>query len=513
MLPCHCSGTLIKNLDNETIKVNTNNVGLHKTRNFCKLYDLEIGDRIEEQTYYNGCACNEYEGIMKRHITPRIPTFTPGNPSMQMLRENLLKFGSIVRSKCLDWGKSSHERVIDNTTQSKKSRYRKAFSNILFRNLFLDTKHSELKSFVKFEPFAKNKLLEKPPRLIQYRSFEFTYSMKSYLHNFGLALKDPFLDIRMINDQPARECFTKYLKDDEQIEVLLKAWNAFIDPVAVLIDMKSFDGHYDYELLKIENEFWDSIFRSSFLKYLLKQTLKNTAVTMNRIVYKFRGKRCSGEYSTSDGNSNVNWNMLKLWTGTIKCYIFVNGDDSIIIMDRSSLGDLPPKEFFNNFNMEATVEIVDNFENIEYCQRQPVKIGGKFKWVRKPFRFLTRFTVTDSKYIHCPERYCLGKALCELHQCSGVPILQAFCLKIIADSVDRKPLGSVDKVPANNAYSSIQPIVIREISLEDRQNFERSFGISVSEQLEIENGLDAGINIIDPTIIKFLERYKFFVYN
>jgi len=512
LLPCYCSGTEVKNINDNTVTVNTETVGPHKTRMFAKLFDVNHY-LFTPQTYYNNCACNEMRAIQERHIIPRLVDFDPTNPTLMKHREMLLEFSNVCRGGSEEWGRYSFEEVIEKTVLAKKKRYISAFNNIINRNKYFGLEDSRLETFVKFEPFAEQKVEQKPPRLIQFRPFDFTYCMKSFCGVFD-KLKETTTELP--NGQQLSQAFTKYLTDDRQVEVITKAWGSYKRPKALLIDMKSFDGHYDLELLKSENGFWKNLFKSRFLSYLLKSTENNRARTHNNIQYKFKGKRCSGEYTTSTGNSITNWFMLHcymLGSGVLKHHIFVNGDDSIVIFDSSDENKLLHPDFFHCFNMEATLEIAEELEEIEYCQRKLCKLNYIWRWVRKPERVISRFPYTDSKYKNCASRYLLGKALCELSQNRGVPMLQEYCLSIIRDNLKHKPLGCVDKVPALNATQEKRGIEVERITLEDRLHFERTFNIPVYEQLYFEQCLRVGQSVNDPNLQSFLTKYKFFIYN
>lgn len=512
MLPCYCSGTEVKNIENNTVTAITDTVGPHKQRMFAKLFDVNHNLFIP-QTYYNNCACNEMRAILERHIIPRLEDYDPINPVLKQHRELLYEFSEVCRNGSEEWGRYSFEQVIEKTVQAKKNRYKKAFNNIINRNKYFGVEDCKLETFVKFEPFPEIKTEQKPPRLIQFRPFDFTYCMKSFCGVFD-KLKET--TTQLPNGQQLRQAFTKYLTDDRQIEVVTKAWGSYKRPNALLIDMKSFDGHYDIELLKNENGFWKNLFKSRFLSFLLKSTENNRARTHNNIHYKFKGKRCSGEYTTSTGNSLTNWFMLYCYmvsSGIKDFHIFVNGDDSIIIFESSDIDKLLDPSFFHNFNMEAEMECVEELEQIEYCQRKMVKLSNTWRWVRKPERVISRFPYTDSKYINCASRYLLGKALCELSQNRGVPMLQEYCLSIIRDNLNYKPLGCVDKVPALNATQEKRGIQVEKITMEDRVHFERTFNIPVYEQIHFEECLRVGQSVNDPNLQKFLNKYKFFIYN
>lgn len=243
---------------------------------------------------------------------------------------------------------------------------------------------------------------------------------------------------------------------------------------------------------------------------------------MNGIRYSCRGKRASGDYNTSGGNTASNTFIYDTWcetAGVTDFSLFVNGDDSILILEYYDMLTLMNLglEFFNDLYMETTLDgIAYNLEEINYCQRRLVNLDGKYRWVKDPKRTLGRFVVSEFKYLNCSDRYLLGKALCELHVSYGVPIIQAFCLRVIHDILsarpDLRPLGSVDKSAAKNLSVEQQPINIQTISLADRNSFSLAYGITPEAQIQMENDLAATPQII-PFVKNFIEKYQFFVYN
>jgi hypothetical protein len=244
--------------------------------------------------------------------------------------------------------------------------------------------------------------------------------------------------------------------------------------------------------------------------------IKNKGYTQCGIKYEYKGKRSSGEFTTSEGNSLLNYCMLAVWLeahNVLNYRIHVNGDDSVVIIEASDLSKVEDTyDYFNNFNMETTVDIIaTDFRQISYCQTKPIRVldNGKYVWhmIKVPVRTMSRMCYCDSKYVHCVNRYRAGITLCELACSSAVPILQAWCIWNLREAKEAKPLGSVDKIPA--ATFTKGEIRVAPIGQQTREDFEVAFGYPVEIQLAIEDAL-AGKTTNPPDLKTFIQRYKQF---
>lgn len=476
---------------------------------------------VQKHAYPNQCECNEYYALTQRHYLPPI---IPKNPEIfKQFSEKMNKWADDNSIHFGNTGQLRAKTVINNTRQDKRMRYLKAYENIITRRERLDNRFSAITAFVKSEQTSIEKILAKPSRLIQFRSYEYCFSLKSYLLKFDLGIKDPDIKVKLPNGQLLREAWTKYCTDDEQISNIIKAWNRYVSPVALLLDHEKFDGHYEEQHVKNESKFWSRLLGDRrFLSWLLSKQRRNFGRTMNGINFVGKGKRASGDWNTSGGNTASNTFIYDTWcdvANVINYSIFVNGDDSILIVEYQDMLKLMElgMEFFSNLYMKTTIDdIAYSLEEISYCQRRLVKLNGYYRWVKDPRRTLGRFVVSEFKYLKCSDRYLLGKALCELHVSYGIPIIQAFCLRVIHDVLtsrpDLRPLGSIDKVAAKNSSIDQKQLTIQEIGDADRHSFYMAYGITPSQQIKIENDLAASPQIT-PFVKSFIEKYKFFVYN
>jgi hypothetical protein len=478
---------------------------------------------IEQQFYFNKCSCNESRAIVKRHCLGYIndPFNDPAAFDFQSMRDEMYNIAISIKQHFIDYRKMNFKEVIENTRISIRQRYRRARENIINDRINLGSIHSNIRTFIKYEKMDIEKLLEgKPPRLIQYRSYEYLYLLKAHLLPYAKFIKETeenFIDNEMEYVQPIRTVFTKTMTFPEMAIALKESFDSVPDCVILCLDHSKFDGHCCEEILECEQWYFNYLLQNDNLKKLLSYQLKNKCRTQNGIKYKTTGHRMSGEYNTSDGNSIINYSMLRAFMRYNKCKNFkihVNGDDSLIMLSTKDYNRIKGSfskgkvDYFERFNMETKLDrVAFDFRLLSYCQMSPIRIEGNWTMIKTPYRAMSRFSYAPYKYINCIDRYIAGISLCELAVSSGVPILQSFVVFNLLNSLTR-PLGSVDKIPAQLSTNSIK---LRPISMETRLDFEAAFGIDVLSQMSIEKELEGLSSKSNPQdLSNYLEKYQYF---
>lgn len=470
--------------------------------------------------YWNNCACNEYDAIVRRHALGPIPNYNDRNKWLLLLENELMQCATIVKERSGQLERCSHSVVMENTRSSIKKRYRRAYYNLTNNRVVYDDLLSRAKSFVKYEKIPLGKFHDgKPPRLIQHRSFEYLYMLKSFILSYDLVLKKEDLEF---NGQGVRSIFSKLNNEKGVASYLKQNWDSFKNPVAVCIDHSKFDGHVSLELLKLARKFWNHLFNNKLLNRMLKHQELNKVNSKNGLYYKIKATRLSGEYTTSDENSILNYCMLSVWVkaSNIKDFkIMVNGDDSVVIIETQDYKLLKDLSFFNNFNMETEVDrVVYDFNKISFCQASPIKVGDCYTMIKEPSRTISRACFTSYTHKQHINTLLTAEGLCELAQNSGVPIMQEFALTLMRCGLLSKPWKSIDKIPARGHGNFSE---VKEITEETRDQFELAFGIDKRQQMMVEHSL-AGNIILDTqtnieqkdnnlTLEKFLIKYKNFI--
>jgi hypothetical protein len=183
----------------------------------------------------------------------------------------------------------------------------------------------------------------------------------------------------------------------------------------------------------------------------------------------------------------------------------------VIIIEQGEVEKLPKLEYFRRFGMITELDrIAETFEHITFCQAQPVLVEGIYRFIKNPIRAISRAMYCDGKFSHCLDRYLTGLGICELAVYAGVPIMQAWALRLISDGGLKRPLGSVDKLPALSVNKG--EISIGSIEMSTRRSFESAFGFDVSEQLKFESSF-AGHLESSPEIQAYIHKYRNFHKN
>lgn len=509
ILPCKCTEVVVPAMvKTNNYKVQANIEGCHQ-KGYCRLLHLSLPLPLEEQFYWNNCQCNEFDGLMRRHFIGHVAGFTPGNPAFKMLEKELESMRSVIPS----FSRVDHKTLIENTRSTIKSRYKRAYFEWREKVTNLDYKQTVIKAFVKYEKIPVGKYeAGKPPRIIQFRDFTYLYCLKRELLPFSLTVKSNHT--LEWNGQPIRSIFTKVHDSYGTADVMYESWAMFDDPVAICLDHSKFDGHYCKELLDLEEQFWTRLNNSRMLKWLLEQQKLNNGRTHHGVKYRVKGGRMSGEYTTSDGNSLMNYGMITVWLKSHgltqeQFRIHVNGDDSVIIVDRKYSYLANNLGFFNNFNMETECDrVAEDFRNISYCQANPIRVfrDDRIVWymVKEPARTISRMQYCDEKFATVPGRYARGLGLCELAVNSGIPITQMIAMWLI--SIGDRPLGCVDKFPALNSGNAVS---FRDVHPVTRVDYEVAFGVSIEGQLSMESYF-AGLLRSPPDLQRIIDRYKDF---
>lgn len=470
-------------------------MAIHKTRKYAQLLDIK---GTKQWCYYNQCGCNETDAVGRRHVKSVV--VNPEDPVYVRARKICTSIALGFRNT-FDYAKWNHKQLIDNTSQQKKARYNKAYVNLKLGNYDKRTFANGL-AFVKFEKMPQQKADDgAPARLIQYRSFEYTYLLKSFLGPVWEQLKSSNFIINEKTGQQFREVFTSGMGYTEVGSLVSKLWDRHLDCIALCIDHSFFDGHHHKHNLQLEHDFWNAVVGSKYLKHLLRMQRRNRMTCkISRSKYTSIATRLSGDWTTSAGNSIINFLMLK--TIFEDASIVVNGDDSIIFIARKDLAKLCGgtsmdivtkwvKAKFALFGQQTKLDKMANIiEHIEYCQCSPVKFADGYRMVRAPMRAISRVQYTS--HINMEPRIYYGSVgLCELACNPGVPIMQAFAIDLIRRGNKRL---AAELLREGLFYVSDEDldIKIRPIDEETRTSFYLAFGYTRGLQKELEEHLSRG---------------------
>lgn len=486
----------------QDVSVDVRSHGSCKNHFYYKLFDIDRSYELPTWTFYNKCPCNELDAILRRHCVT-LP-INRNNPVYRRFIAITKDFAEHINKTKSGYKMLTISEVMMNTRQKLRKRYRKAYDN-----LFLGTKNifdniAKLETFIKWEKMDTVKVEErKPARLIQHRSYEYLYLLKATM----LPLKHMLYECEEeFMGQSVASIFGSGLDSEGLADVIREHFDHFSDTIALCFDHSKWDGHYSLDLMDVIHPLWIKLSdRSSLLRLLLRSQRYNRGQTQHGLKYRSVGTRASGEWSTSLENSVCNFLLLK--TVFPNSRVCVNGDDSIVFVRREvyeKCDFTQITEYFRDLGQETKLDAVAfEIEQISFCQCKPICINGKYRMVRDPIRTISRSSYTGLNVENCLDRYLAGLGLCELAANPGVPILQEFALKLI----ERSNFASPTTAARQHNLIDPKPSQYRPVTQENRANFEKAFGFSSAEQIELEQVFSTAKT---SRLFEYIDRYKYF---
>lgn len=426
---------------------------------------------------HNGCWCNDYVSLAYRHQIATIPIHRlefltiPRKIMARLLPTRLtpMKRWKVVRSYHGQWRAKYAQAHIDRQETG------------------LQHKHRTVRFFNKSD--LEMKKPEKPPRAIQYRHPVFGLEQARYtkvIEKWFYKLRDKFDTLIVGKSDP----FTI------ASELKKKADN-FRNPVFLQLDAKKFDTYVDVKWLQLCADFYCALFSPSDkrrIRWLWSRTLVNTGSSRSGLKYTTWGTRMSGDMDTGLGNSLIMWTLLTAYlesNGILKYSIMVNGDDSVIVIERSQLAEARNLSTFTKYGFSMTFEVAYSFSDLEFCQSKPVLTDYGWTMARNPHRVMGRTSWSVNKYGKSKMRsfvHTLGK--CERAASWGLPIASTLATKMIEATPGSKMMRLSPWL--EDHYNRMQrwwKLGEPTISLETRNNFADAWNISAEEQIRLENSI------------------------
>lgn len=462
--------------------------------------DLDLigvnGEKIKSGvvTYYHNCK-NNLMSALRNRVLADVPK--PSEAGIQSLKIQARKMTKKLRSVA-PW---TREQVLGHYKGAKRARYTSAAERydeegVTYRDSVVDL-------FVKSEATPITKTF-KAPRAIQPRSYVYGYAIARYIKPVEelIYLLTGFGQKRV----PHSRIIAKGLSQTKRAKLLQEKSAHFSNPVWMTLDASRFDLHVSKEQLKIEHAVYLSCLNDpEFAKLLGMQMVNKGRVRSLGLKYTCDGGRMSGDMNTAVGNCILMVLMAEEMMSRINCPkydILDDGDDIIVIVEKGWENVVKEKAYniFLDFGHEVKIEnIAYSFEQLEWCQCHPVEVSsGRWKLVRNPVKILTK-GIAGTKYFTNPDEKTRRKLInsvghCELVLNLGVPVLQAFGEMLIRlsgttellkfDTVDEYYHRICKELKSMNV--PLEEVKGRDITFEARCSFERAFGITVDDQLELE---------------------------
>lgn len=339
---------------------------------------------------------------------------------------------------------------------------------------------SYLTEMQKLEFYREDVVEGKEDRGIQFRSTTYNAALVRHLLNVEHAV------YAALKNKDGTPVILKGYSPLERGMIIAAGSKRFKNPQFACVDHSRFDAHVNLWLLRKEHQAYLRMRGySKELAQLLSWQMESWGFSHGGIVYRIKGKRCSGDLNTALGNSMLNWAMLAAYleVNHIDGNIYLDGDDSVIICEAQDLPDI--KEFMLNFGMESTVEIVNDLEQAEFCQSRIVWTHDGPVMCRNPLKVLDTLFKSPRKLQDAQMRGVLGaSALCELKSSPGMPVITAAACAALSMAGGYASLSTPD---AQGKYELLKATsLVTVVDETARVSFENAWGISVADQLALE---------------------------
>lgn len=490
-----CGETTNKTLDEgcKIVRSPTSHEDRHK-RTMYRCGVLQHED-FHQPLFHHDCPENQIRSLVGRVAGP---TPKPTKLGLRLLKQAIDNINHLIPRTTANDLDDMPKRY----SGGKRMRYERAAEDLKTQGICKGD--SSVKFFIKAERFNPAAKVNPDPRAIQFRGARYCVALAAFLHPIEHYLYESNWFSKGV--LPSRN-IAKGLNSVARAELLVEKASRFERPVFIGLDASRFDKHVSKELLEIEHSVYKISNPDRFFAKLLSWQLHNKGFSNLGLVYKLVGRRMSGDMNTALGNCLLMCIMLLAYA----IYLMLSrwdclddGDDVVLIVEHDDHQRIVDgvKDFFLNFGMQMKVEsIAYSVHEVVFCQSSIVEFRpGKYKFVRNYAAVMSKglvgirnwsSEVYRRKVIH-------SVGLCELVLNLGVPVLQEWALALLRNV----PMsGGVD---LSVAPEGLQARVKRElqllgIKLEQataqpilpcaRDSFAIAFGLSVTEQIELERRL------------------------
>lgn len=451
------------------------------------------------------CNHNEIAALLKRSLG-----VTPG--SDESARSGVLRVFRDFRRLSARYCEArwSLLETAQSYTGSLRRRYEKAELS-LREDGPLTARDVFLKAFLKAEKFNAMAKVAKP-RMIFPRDPRYNLVLASWLKPFEHWLWGRLRSPWYLHVPPTR-VVAKGLNGVRRANLINRKMKNVGDCVVFEVDGKAFEAHVDVWQLEQEHAVYSAAYPGDgYLKSVLSKQLRNRGVTKHGVEFARDGGRASGDYNTGMGNSLI---MLAVVLSVLRgfhlsrCDLLVDGDNALVFLRREDahrvVSQFAPLALACSGHEMVLERPVSVLEEVRFGQSAPVFAAGSLRMVRDYLKVVSQGT---SNHAHLGEvnyvrPYLRGVACCELALNAGVPILGVWAASLLSWARDAKVLSFEkfrDYSMLGVSESAYHEPVSREITVEARESFSRAFGLSPSQQVEIESALRCGLSDLRPVL-------------
>lgn len=360
-------------------------------------------------------------------------------------------------------------------------------------------------AFVKAEKINFTSKPDPAPRVIQPRNPRYNVEVGRYLKGLEHHV------YQAIGEVMGGPTVMKGYNAEEVAGLMADAWQEFSDPVAVGLDASRFDQHVRPAMLEWEHSVYLGAFSGAerdHLAWLLRGQVMNTCtmrVSDGVVRYNVLGSRMSGDMNTALGNCLIMcamvWALAKKLA--IRVRLFNNGDDCVVIMERTHLVRFQaacPGHFLGyGFTMKVE-EPSFMMEQIEFCQARPVYDGKRWLMVRSPHTCLSKdavCVVKDYGWGNAARLWLGAVGECGMAMAGGIPVMHAYYAAFARSGTPERPVAVVTETGMAMLARGLHR-KDEVVTDQARVSFWRAFGISPTQQCELEELLSARLVTLPP---------------
>lgn len=368
----------------------------------------------------------------------------------------------------------------------KRGLYQRALESLSLKAVH--SRDATCSTFLKAEKVDFLSKDDPAPRVIQPRSPRYNLEVGRYLKLFEKRLFCSFESVF------GYKVICKGLNASETATVMRANWDSYRRPVAIGLDASRFDQHVSSEALRWEHSVYNAVFDSPELRRLLKWQLHNKGVARTgkyRVDYETEGCRMSGDINTSLGNCLIMSSIVLCYCETygIDARLSNNGDDCVVILDESQIERMAGIDaWFLEFGFTLTRDpAVRVFEEIQFCQCQPVLTSTGWRMVRNPFTAMSKDAVSLMSWDTdlAIRQWANAIGTCGLSLTSGVPVWEQWYRRLVVYGGGANG-GSVEHIQETGMHYMSKGVKGGVVTQEARYSFYLAFGITPDLQLALE---------------------------
>lgn len=388
----------------------------------------------------------------------------------------------------------SDEQFVNRYLGRKRVLYQKAVDSL--QQAGVCKKDAVMKSFIKMEKCDITSKIDACPRLISPRNPRYNVELGKFIAH---GEKPMFKAIARIFGYDA---VYKGKNAQKSAEDLREAWDKFQDPLSIDLDCKRYEKHYCAEKLKWEHSCWRLIVprhRWKDFMRLCDMQINNEGrayVDDGMIKFFIEGGRMSGDMNTSSGNCLTMCGTVYSYMnycGITKYHLANNGDDCVIIIERRDFARFSEglDNWFKEIGFDMEVgKAVDVFEEIKFCQTQPVWNGVNWVMVRDPRTALAKdatancnIAAENDHATWCDAMHHGGTALT-----AGIPVWQQFYAMFPKNGRKASHAQTIGGLIDSGMWHLKGNMEYRQLPIgpDQRVSFWKAFGILPDDQILLE---------------------------